>query len=278
MPNSERRRWYVRYRYAILGATTLLFLPPLAFLLQLSGEERFCGTWCPRMFLVWRHGETLSAYLAGFWRAYLGVALVAGVLLVTYFLGRHWCSYVCPIGGLMELGSKLVPRFLKLDFSRIPAPAFRYGYLSVYFLAPAIGIGSLCCSYCSFGTVPRLAGAAFSSADAAYFMRSAGLISLGLVVVLGFLAKGGRANCNLICPVGAIDAVVNAVGARFGQRRMFVASGKCSNCGHCSEACPVAAITTRDGKTAIDQLSCMSCHLCETSCSKGAIGYGKITK
>ena len=278
MPNMTKPRLLVRYRYAILVLTVFVFLPPLAILFQLTGNDRFCGTWCPRMFFVWRQGQTLGAYLFGFWRSYMGVALVAGVLATTYFLGRHWCSYLCPIGGLMELGSRVVPRFLKIDFSAIPAPALRYGYLSVYLLAPAIGIGSLCCNYCSFGTVPRLVGAVFSSADGAFFLRTAGVISLGLVVVLGFLAKGGRANCNLLCPVGALDALSNALGAKFGRRRMFVTPSKCNNCGTCAPACPVAAIKDKDGKAKIDQLCCMPCRICEGVCPKGAIGYGKVPK
>lgn len=275
MTNRTKQRLFGRYRNAILILSVVLFLPPLALVFQLTGNHQFCGTWCPRMFFVWRQGETLGAYSFGFLRSYMGVTLVAGVLVTTYLFGRHWCSHVCPIGGLMELGSRLVPRFLKIDFSAIPAPAFRYGYLSVYLLAPAFGIGSLGCSYCSFGTVPRLVGAAFSPADAVFFLRTAGLISLGLVIVLGFLAKGGRANCNLICPVGALDAVSNALGAKFGWRRMFIARSKCNECGKCAMVCPVAAIKCTEGKAEIDQLCCMPCRMCENTCPQGAIGYGK---
>jgi ferredoxin-type protein NapH len=266
----------VRYRYAILALTVLLFLPPLAAVVQLTGNERFCGTWCPQMFFVWRHGQTWSAYLAGFMRAYMGVALVTGVLATTFFLGRHWCGYLCPVGGLMELGSKLVPRPLKIDYSALPAPAFRYGVLAVYFLAPAIGIGSLGCSYCNFGTAPRVVGAAFSLADAAFFLRTTGLISLGLMVGLGFLSRGGRTYCNLLCPVGALDAISNALGAKFRRRRMFVTPAKCNGCGTCARVCPLAAINAKDGTAKIDQLSCMPCRMCETACPKGAIDYGKV--
>ena len=65
----------------------------------------------------------------------------------------------------MELGGRLIPEFVKIDYSFIPAPAFRYGYFSVYLISAALGIGSLCCSYCNFAVVPRFFGALFSVAS-----------------------------------------------------------------------------------------------------------------
>ena len=275
MPTTAERKPLIRYRYVILIVSVLVFLPPLTLLFQLTGEERFCGKWCPRMFFIWRLGQTWGMYASGYARASLGVGLVAAILATTFFFGRHWCSHLCPVGGLSELGSRLVPRFLKVNYSGIPAPGFRYGYFAVYLLAPAFGIGSLACNYCNFGTVPRLVGAPFSGADAAYFLRTTGLISLGLVVGLGFLAWGGRAYCNMLCPVGALDALSNFLGAKLGRRRVSVTPAKCTGCGHCAAVCPVWAIRDDRGKARVDHLSCLPCRQCETVCPTGAIAYGK---
>ncbi|MDX2453165.1 4Fe-4S binding protein [Desulfosarcina sp.] len=263
-----------RRRYWIMALAMVLFLPPLSFLFQFTGDSNFCGTWCPRMFFVWRKGASLDAYFMGYLRSYMGVALVFGILLTTFFFGRYWCSHLCPIGGTMELGSRLVPRFLKINFAKIPAPAFRYGYLSVYFGAAALGLGSLCCSYCNFATIPRMIGAPFSGADMAYFLRTAGLINLGLVLLLGFFAKGGRAYCNLLCPIGALDGLSNRAGARWG-RRVSVHPAKCNGCGDCLDSCPTWAIDLTDRTARIDALSCMPCGDCKTACARGAIDYGK---
>ena len=273
MESTTKRSILIRYRYWIMGAGAILFLPPLSFLFQFTGDSNFCGSWCPRMFMVWRQGATLGSFLAGLLRSYMGVALVFSVLIATLFVGRYWCSHLCPIGGIMELGSRLVPRKLQLDFSRVPAAPFRYGYLAVYFIAPLIGLGSLCCNYCNFAVVPRLFGAAFSSADLAYFLRTAGLINLGLLLVLGFFARGGRAYCNLLCPVGALDALVNRFRGSLG-RRVQVDASQCDGCNLCKNACPTWAIEV-DGTAKIDQLSCMPCRICEEKCPQGAISYGK---
>ncbi|HBH62692.1 MAG TPA: 4Fe-4S ferredoxin [Nitrospiraceae bacterium] len=273
---NTNKGFFVKYRYWIIIGGILLLMPPLSLLFQFSQDSNFCGTWCPRMFFSWRKGMTGGEFIIGFARSYLGVALVFGVLISTFFLGRYWCSHMCPIGGSMEVGSKIVPDFLKINFSGVPSSPVRYGYLSVYLIAPAIGIGSLCCNYCNFATVPRIFGAAFSPADLSYFFRTAGLINLGLVVVLGFLAKGGRAYCNFLCPIGALDAVSNRLGLRFGKR-VTVNDAKCNACGVCAKACPTWAIEIRE-KARIDQLSCMPCRECEKVCTKEAIRYGRFKK
>jgi ferredoxin-type protein NapH len=277
MPAPTTRRpagpFSVRHRTALLALGVVAFLPPLALVFQPSGDSSFCGTWCPRMFFSWRLGQSAHEFLLGFARAWIGVALVVGVLGVTLLAGRWWCSHACPVGGAMELGSRLVPRRLRIDFSRVPPAPVRYGYLGVYLLAPALGIGSLCCNYCNFATVPRILGAAFSRADLTYFLRGAGLVNLALVLVLGVFAKGGRAYCNLLCPVGALDALANRLGLRFG-RRVRVDPARCTACGACAKVCPTWAIAA-DGKAAIDALACLPCRACETVCPEQAIAYAR---
>lgn len=269
--------FWARYRLWIILISIVLFLPPLAFFFQITQDVNFCGSWCPRMFFSYRAGTSAGQFLSGFIRSVMGVALVGGVLATTFFWGRHWCSHLCPVGGSLEVIGNLVPQSLKLDYKFIPAPSFRNGYLFVYLLAPAIGIGSLCCNYCNFAAVPRLFGAAFSQADMAYFLRTAGLINLGLLLLLGIMAKGGRAYCNLLCPIGAMDAISSRIGSRFG-RRVRVNADKCMGCGMCKGVCPTWAIeaaTDESLKAEINQMSCMPCRSCQSACPAEAITYGK---
>lgn len=280
-PTTERPSLFVRHRLGILAASLVLFLPPLALVFQPTGDTGFCGSWCPRMFWTWRPGMKAAEVVVGMARAWAGVSLIVLVLVLTAFVSRAWCSHVCPVGGAMELASRLVPRRWKLDFGRIPSAPVRYGYLAVYLAAPALGIGSLCCNYCNFAAVPRVFGAAFTSADLAYFFRTAGLINLALVLALGVFARGGRAYCNLLCPVGALDALVNRVTARFG-RKVRVTAERCDGCGACARVCPTWAIQLAPGRGAagatevasIDPLACMPCRDCEGVCREGAIRYG----
>lgn len=269
-----RPPWTVRYRTAILVAGILLFLPPLALLLQaVSGDHDLCGRWCPRMFFVWRQGTGAEQFLLGLLRSLFGVGLVVAVLVVTFWFGRWWCGFFCPIGGATELGSRLLPRRWQLDLSWLPAAPLRYGYLAAYLLAPALGIGSLCCNYCNFATVPRVFGAAMlQPADLAYFLRTAGLVNLGLLLALGLLTRGGRGWCNILCPVGALDALAARAGQRFG-RRVRLRADHCTQCGKCTASCPTWALRLTHPPT-VDQLSCIGCRQCEQACEKGAVDYG----
>lgn len=270
---TTKKRFHMTKRYWILLLGIVLFLPPLSFLFQFTQDSSFCGSWCPRMFFVWQKGETASAFLSGMTRSFMGVALVLGVLITTFFLGRLWCSHLCPIGATSELGSRLLPKALKVRLDSVPASSVRYGYLAAFFILPAIGLGSLCCSYCNFSTVPRLLGAPFSQADMAYFLRTGGLINLGLVVGLGFMTRGGRGYCNLLCPIGALDALANKLGVKLG-RRVRVIEDRCTGCGHCKDVCPVWAIEVDKEAAVIDQLSCFSCKACIKACPRQAIVYG----
>jgi polyferredoxin len=252
----------------------VLFLPPLALVFQTaSGDTDLCGTWCPRMFFAIRKGAGIGEIIGSIMRSWAGVALVFSVIGVTLFFGRYWCSHVCPIGGAGELASKIAPRKLKLDYSSIPAAPVRYGYLLVYLAAPLLGLGSLCCSYCNFAAVPSMFGAAFIQADLAYFLRFYGVINLALFILLAVMARGGRAYCNFLCPVGALDALAARYGQRFG-RRVRVSVEHCKACSTCREVCPTWAVTV-DSSARIDQLSCIPCGKCEKACPEGAIHYGK---
>jgi polyferredoxin len=263
-----------RTLYLLLGLA--LFMPPIVLLLQAStGDESFCGSWCPRMFFLWREGSSLSSFFFGWLRSWAGVLLVLGIIGVTFFFGRLWCSHLCPIGGTLELANRIFPKKLSIPYGSIPAVPVRYGYFAVYMIAPAIGLGSLACNYCNFAAVPRVFGAAFGSpADIAYFLRTAGIINLALILLLGVMARGGRAYCNFLCPVGAIDGLVARFSSRFGKR-VRIDLHSCSNCGKCVSVCPTSAISNNEDGYQIDQLSCMPCGKCQEVCHDQAIGYNK---
>jgi len=257
-----------KIRYALLFAGILLFLPPLSLLPQIFGETRFCGTWCMKMFLSLKPSSNVMA------ASFMGVSLVAAILASTFLFGRLWCARLCPVGGISELGSKLLPDKIKIDCSSIPAPAVRYGYFLVFLLAPLLGIGSLGCKICNFSIVPHFLSAPFDDASLAFLCTTTGGLSLSFFAILGPWSKGGRGYCNFMCPVGALDSLSNAFGAWLGFRRFKVNKAACVGCGACRSNCPMWAITSGNGKIRQDQFSCISCGKCRDECPGGAIRYG----
>lgn len=50
----------------------------------------------------------------------------------------------------------------------------------------------------------------------------------------------------------------------------YVISDECINCGACAAACPVEAISEKDGKMEIDPNKCIECGSCAAVCPVGA--------
>jgi ferredoxin len=49
---------------------------------------------------------------------------------------------------------------------------------------------------------------------------------------------------------------------------------QCVNCGACESACPVSAISEKDGKRVIDANACVDCGACVDTCPVSAIIAG----
>ncbi|MFA6316764.1 MAG: 4Fe-4S binding protein [Elusimicrobiota bacterium] len=270
-PLSPFRRW-------TLAAGMVLFLSPLALVPQLAGEVNMCGAACPRLFMILPSSGVLAGLGQKAAAEWFGAGLVAAILAATFLFGRLWCGRLCPIGGATECVSRLVPTRWKISFSFLEAPWFRYAYFAVFVAGVWLGIGAIGCKLCNYRVIPFLAGAPFVPGYRTYLLSSIGLAGLLTVTVTGFLALGGRAYCNLLCPVGALDGIVNALSARLGWTvKTRTDREACRGCGSCVRSCMVWALRLdEEGRSVRDQTSCMSCGECSKVCEFGAIRYGRI--
>ncbi len=263
-----------RFRYTTIGISCLLFLGPLALLPSLAGNSDLCGRLCMRRFYLYFPGMTFEDLMAHMSAAMIGVIAMGLILLTTVFFGRIWCGYLCPVGGFSELVSRLLNERWKIEYRWLPQFQIRYGYLGTYMvILPALGVSA--CTLCNFITVPRLVEAMSGEARGLIYVLSAvGIVNLSLLLLLGFFANKGRAYCQFMCPIGAIDGVVNSLGARFGStHKIRVAKERCTGCNVCARDCMCGAIKMVDKIATVEQSSCMSCHECVDVCDWNAIEW-----
>ncbi len=263
-----------KFRYAMIFISSACMLGPLAFLPQLVGNDDLCGVLCMRRFYLYFPGMSWDDFFVHVNAALIGVIAFGMILLTTFFYGRIWCGYLCPVGGLAELGSRMMNDRWKFEFRSLPQVQIRYGYFGFYLVAmPALGISA--CTLCNFITIPRLIEAMSGEyRGIVYLVSSVGLVNLGLLLLLGFFASKGRAYCQLMCPIGAADGLVNRLGAKFGfNHRIRIEKERCTGCNVCARNCMCGAIKMVDKIAVVDQLSCMSCHECVDVCDWNALAW-----
>lgn len=263
-----------RYRYISMTIACALFLGPLALLPKLAGNSDLCGKLCMRRFYLYFPGMSLDDFIVHATAAMIGVIAFGVIIITTFFFGRIWCGWICPVGGFSELVSRMLNDRWKIEYRWLPQIQIRYGYLGTYLIVlPALGISA--CTLCNFITVPRLVEAMSGGfVGLAFIFSAVGLANLSLLLLLGFFANKGRTYCQFMCPIGALDALFNRLGSRFGSaHRIRVDKQRCTGCNVCARNCMCGAIKMVDKIAIVDQTSCMSCHECVDVCDWNAIEW-----
>ncbi|MCP4296077.1 MAG: 4Fe-4S binding protein, partial [Proteobacteria bacterium] len=230
-----------------------------------------------RRFYLYFPGASIDDFTIQATASWAGVALFSLILVTTFFMGRIWCSSMCPVGGFPEIVSRTLNDRMKIEYRSLPQVGIRYGYFGFYLvMMPMLGISA--CVLCNFLVLPRIFDALGGSERGyAYLVSAVGMVNFALVCLLGFFANKGRAYCSFLCPIGAVDGLVNRLGASFNfTHRIRVDRDRCNGCSDCAHACMCGAIEMVDEIAVVDQYSCMSCHECVDVCAFGSIEYMAI--
>ena len=224
----------------------------------------------------------------------LNLAVVIALLLVTFVLGRIYCSVICPLGIFQDIAAWLGTRRKhsrnKYHYTKAKT-ILRYSVLGVFVVLMLAGVSSvavLVAPYSAFGRIAQNLFAPVYQAGnnvLAYFaeradsyafypvevwIRSAPtfVIALATFIVLFVLAwRGGRTWCNTICPVGTLLGTVS----RFSLFKPVIDKSKCIKCHACEKRCKAACIDIDN--QSIDTSRCVVCMNCIDNCHKGAVRY-----
>jgi len=200
---------------------------------------------------------------------------VAGFLLsVGAVFGRFICGYVCPMGLLQDLLYKIKTPKVKTAFRF--ARYLKYFILAVFvILLPLLvrheisGLGEpwfckyICPSGMVFGALPLLVANDFlRSMTGSLFVWKSALAAAILLASVPIY----RVFCRLICPLGAIYALLNPIALV----RMRCDKEKCTSCGDCAKACNLKL----EPVSKPNSPECVRCGDCKKACPSKALSYG----
>lgn len=229
-----------------------------------------------------------------------GVAASTGfivILVLTALTGRTYCSFLCPLGILQDvisrIGGLVKRRFRRYGYKK-PYTILRYLILVVTAALLAIGgvyVLTILDPYSTFGRfmtyfgqpvvlfLNNLLASLLGKFDiytiyhvdikpyelAVYIIPAAFLLLVG---VLSF--RYGRLYCNTVCPVGTLLGLLSKVSVF----RIMFEEEKCTRCGRCAMACKSSCIDFLNKD--VDLSRCVSCFNCIDSCKEDAMSYGLV--
>ena len=200
------------------------------------------------------------------------LAFTAATLLGAVLLGRVFCGWLCPLGGVIDLFDFLLFRRLptwirpgrlgKVRFLVLGAvlAAAAFGLILTPFVAPLPMLNRAL----ALGWVQALPGTDTHLPASNAWRVSA--IMAGAAILLSLIAT--RFWCRVLCPSGALLGLAGRLGLR---RRV---NDACIACGKCARECPAGAISPQD--FASRPTECILCLKCRDICPVDAISFGYL--
>jgi ferredoxin-type protein NapH len=193
-------------------------------------------------------------------------------LLATVLMGRVFCSWLCPVGFLLELNQRVNAMVERAGLRvNITLKDLRYALLGTSLV---LGL-FLSTPVLSLFDPPHALGR-----ELMYLMTFGVLSMSGTGFLIGLLALDTigrkRSWCSRLCPSGGGLALIGA--KRLLRIRMDASA--CTGCGQCDRACPYGLepmVLATDRAGAFKWTVCDNCGLCRDACPEGAIRYALTT-
>ncbi len=201
-----------------------------------------------------------------------GVA--AGSLLVflsmfvsSLILGRAWCGWLCPGGGLQEACGGINNRRVKWKRSDTVKFVIWTPWIVavVFFAITGGGLRSVDMLHGIPQGLFVLEGKSF----VVYYITMA--LIAGLAV-----AAGRRGFCHFVCWMSPFMIIGSRVREYFGWRalKLRAVPESCTGCGLCSRVCPMGLDVQKMAAAGLtDDPECILCGECVDRCAKGAIRF-----
>ena len=204
----------------------------------------------------------------------LGVTIGATAfwLVVTFVVGRFYCSTVCPLGTLQDLslwGGRLMRRRSR-ELRYMHPSRLRWQVLLVYVISLLAGLLAVGCLVEPWSV---MSGAASIFRDTGAYWARLGVnaifgicSSVAVVIAVAVWAFfSGRRFCTEICPIGSVLGAVS-------ERSIYhieIDPDRCTSCMRCEEVCPSHCVKVVSRY--VDNSRCVRCLDCMAECPDDAI-------
>jgi ferredoxin-type protein NapH len=263
-PTISQKNHYGRWRMTVLtGAFLLIFINPF---LNYYWHINFIQGWYQSFALgnLWFVSpleglESLLLTKSLYLPSLIGMVIP---VLIALFLGRVFCSWLCPISFILEIFDRLrklvsQKRYLKNSLL-IAKRALWFTLIAELVLSMMFGA-----PFFVFLSPPGLVGREIMMLAFFHTVALEGVILL-LILVLELFTR--RFYCRTFCPLGALLALI-------GKKRhlqVHVDLASCTNCGRCEKACPMGLLPNiGEGTSAY----CWNCGECLDSCHHDALHF-----
>lgn len=217
-----------------------------------------------------------------------GVALSLSIIIITIFIGRFFCGWICPLGAIIDMAGSVMRRPLEPnDKTNAIIRKTKFYILSFITISALLGMQVawvldpivIAARFVSMNLIPSItfmlnsfftvmlknmnAGDALRDfyralkptilgVKTAYFSHSLTILVFFLIIVLASLILR-RTWCRAICPLGAMYALC----AKIAPLKRHVEG--CISCGKCRSSCRMGAIKDDTGYLQGECILCMDC-------------------
>lgn len=263
-PPSEKKSYYGRYRFFILGIAFLVILinPFLNYYLH----QNFIQGWYQSLGIgkLWFVSplEGLESLLISKTIYLPSIAGMVIPVLLALFLGRVFCSWLCPVTFILEIFDRIRKLFTGKKYIHnallVAKRVLWFTLIAELLLSMVLGAPVFV-----FLSPPGLVGREIMML--VYFKTFA--FEGGILVLILFLELlTRRFFCRSFCPLGGLLAFI-------GRKRSLLVvteSSNCTDCGICARVCPMGLDPQHgEGESAY----CWNCGECLDSCRFNALQY-----
>jgi polyferredoxin len=197
-----------------------------------------------------------------------GSLLVFGLMFfASLFLGRAWCGWVCPGGGIQEIVEPVnvhPVNLAKIDWIKWLV-WFPWISLITWLAIRAGGYRSL--------NLLHLTESGISVDEPVKYIVYYVVIFL-FIGLAAFI--GRRAGCHSICWMAPFMIIGRWIGNRFGwySLRLVADASTCTDCKLCTKNCPMSLdVNTLVHSGKMEHAECILCGTCVDNCTKKVIHY-----